>query len=235
MNKERRYEKVDYKGNWNIGAFGLATDSFAILARSFRDEIINKAKKALNVPVIVQDFLLDSLVGSMILANSNGILLPEKEMEEKEEEDLKKVLRRQDIDVSISKINLNKHYNALGNLGLCLKDIIIFPEKIVEQNGELIPRIEDTMDAQVVGHNFSIKVPGSALVSSDKGILSHPEVKEDILETISNRANVRVGKGSINFGSPWVGNGLILNSHGFLAGRKTTGYEMAQIWRILYK
>lgn len=235
MNKERRYEKVDYKGNWNIGAFGLATNSFAILARGFREEMINKARDALNVPVIVQNFLLDSLVGSMILANSNGVLLPEKEMREKEEENLKKALRKYDIDVSISKINLNKHYNALGNIGLCLKGIIIFPEKIVEQNTELIPRIEETMEAEVIGYNFSIKVPGSALVSSNKGILAHPEVEEDILGTISNRANVRVGKGSINFGSPWIGNGLILNSCGFLAGRKTTGYEMAQIWRILYK
>lgn len=235
MQEESRYSKIDYRGNWNIGAFGIATDRFAILDRGFRKEMVSKARKALNVPVIIQDFLLQSLIGSMLLANSHGILLPGKQVDQKDLTTLKETLQQKDVDVAITLISLKKYFNALGNLALCLDDIIIFHSEIIEQNEELVATIEETMKAKVVGFPFQIDVPGSALVGSKKGILANPLIEEDILQTISSEANVRVGKGSVNFGSPWVGNGLILNSNGFLAGNKTTGYEMAQIWRILYK
>lgn len=235
MQEESRYSKIDYRGNWNIGAFGVATDSFAILDRGFRKEMVNKARKALKIPIIIQDFLLQSLIGSMLLANSHGILLPEKQVDQKDLETLEETLEQKDVNVAINQVNLKRYYNALGNLALCLDDIIIFHSEIVEQNKELIPTIEETMKAKVAGFDFQIDVPGSALVGGKKGILADPLIDDDILKDISRKADVRVGRGSVNFGSPWVGNGLILNSNGFLAGNKTTGYEMAQIWRILYK
>ncbi|NIQ07476.1 MAG: translation initiation factor IF-6 [Candidatus Korarchaeota archaeon] len=235
MEERKRYAKIDYRGNWNIGAFGVATDAFAILGYGFREETIKKAENALHVPVIIPNVLFDSLVGSMMLANSNGILLPEKEVDEEDEKMLNEKLKKEALEIKVAKIDLSKNYNALGNLALCLDNLVVFPSEIMEQNKGSTSLIEDTMGAEVIGYDFSLNVPGSALVGTKRGILAHPMINKDILNALGNQLNIRIGRGSINFGSPWVGNGLILNSHGFLAGNKTTGHEMAHIWRILYR
>lgn len=235
MPKEERYKKIDYRGNWNIGAFGLATDKFAIFGYGFREGVINAARKALEVPVIIEKSLFDSLVGSMTVANSRAILLPDKGTTEKGVNNLEKQFQDHELDVTVTKIRLKKHYNALGNIALALDNHFITHSRIINQNKKLLPIIEETMGAEVVGYDFPVKVPGSALVGNGRGLLGHPMIKDQTLTSISEDLNLKVGKGSVNFGSPWVGNGFILNSHGLLAGNKTTGYEMAKIWEVLFR
>ena len=73
----------------SLGAFGVATDKFAIMSEMWPTKAVEAITKALEVPITKVNIGDTSLVGILIAANSNGILLPHifspREMEKIEE------------------------------------------------------------------------------------------------------------------------------------------------------
>ena len=73
----------------SLGAFGLATDKFALISEMWSKKAVEALAKALEVPITKLNIGDTSLVGILIAANSNGILLPhifsDRELEKLEE------------------------------------------------------------------------------------------------------------------------------------------------------
>ena len=74
---------------------------------------------------------------------------------------------------------------------------------------------------------------GSLAVATNKGLLAHPLLKDDERKTLESVFKVPVDVGTINCGVPYVGTGLIANSHAAVAGSMTTGPEMFIIGNAL--
>ncbi|MHA1211452.1 MAG: translation initiation factor IF-6, partial [Candidatus Heimdallarchaeota archaeon] len=68
--------RTSVNGLSTLGAFGLATEKFAIISKIWTDKAEEAITKALEVPVARLDIGDTSLVGILAVANSNGIIVP---------------------------------------------------------------------------------------------------------------------------------------------------------------
>ena len=67
--------RVDIVGNPNVGVFITATDDMAIVPYNLLDEKADIIKETLDVEVIKSSISGSSLIGSLSVANSNGIVV----------------------------------------------------------------------------------------------------------------------------------------------------------------
>ena len=68
-------KRVDIVGNPNIGVFILATDDVAIVPYNLLDEKAEIIKETLEVDVVKSSISGSNLIGSLAIANSNGIVV----------------------------------------------------------------------------------------------------------------------------------------------------------------
>jgi translation initiation factor 6 len=74
---------------------------------------------------------------------------------------------------------------------------------------------------------------GSLAVATNRGVLAHPLLKDEERKTLEAVFKVPIDVGTVNCGVPYVGTGLIANSHAAVAGSMTTGPEMFIIGNAL--
>jgi translation initiation factor 6 len=114
---------------------------------------------------------------------------------------------------------------------------------LANDHGAIVdPRLKSP-DVQVISETLCVEtVPseiaglpyvGSLSVATNKGVLAHPLLKDSERKTLEDVLKVPVDVGSINCGIPYVGTGLIANSHAAVAGLLTTGPEMFIIGNAL--
>ena len=60
-------------------------------------------------------------------------------------------------------------------------------------------------------------------------MLCHPKSREPELEALEELLDVRADIGTVNYGAPLVGSGLVANEHGYAVGQDTTGPELGRI------
>ena len=70
-------------------------------------------------------------------------------------------------------------------------------------------------------------------VATNKGVLAHPMLNDEEKKILEEVLKVPVDVGTVNCGIPYVGTGLIANSHAAVAGSMTTGPEMFIIGNAL--
>ena len=76
---ETRKETVfitEFMGSYNIGAFGLATDTYALLGPGFREKDVKIMETVLNVPIHTITVDEEPLIGAYLSGNSFGLILP---------------------------------------------------------------------------------------------------------------------------------------------------------------
>jgi len=219
-------------GSWNIGAFIAATNEFVIIGDGFRPKIISEIEKVLNAPVIVQRIYEEDLVGCLVVANSNGILVPAEALDEE-------ILAiRRHLDVPIEKISLKGTYsNALGNIILANNSRAIIHEAIYLKNRKAMQKIEDTLDVEIIPFSleFTNAIASYAIVNS-KGLVVSPLFNQEEIEKLREALKIprdRVVIATINMGNPIVRSGCIANDKGVLVGNRTTGVELARIYNAL--
>ena len=209
------YKQVSVAGEDFVGLLGLATDRYAILSPKFRDAGV------LEVPTIKTGIYGTNLIGLFCKGNSNGLLFPycvEKDSVDR----IKKSLKEHKIDIGIGVVN--DTFTALGNL-------IAANDKAAVVNPEFkdVNVIRDILDVEVVKKTIGGHPEvGSSCVATNKGFLAHPDA-EDELKELEDIFKVPGGCGTINFGFPYVGSGLIANSHGYITGLRTSGIELGKI------
>jgi len=60
-------------------------------------------------------------------------------------------------------------------------------------------------------------------------VLCHPQASESELETLEDHLDVYADLGTINYGTPLLGSGLVANDESYLVGEDTTGPELGRI------
>ncbi|MEM2688427.1 MAG: hypothetical protein QXR01_01065, partial [Candidatus Bathyarchaeia archaeon] len=97
-----------------------------------------------------------------------------------------------------------------------------------------IRKIADTLGVEAVpGEIAQLPYVGSLAVATNKGVLAHPLLKEEERKLLEDVLKVPVDVGTVNCGIPYVGTGLIGNSHAVVAGSLTTGPEIFIIGHAL--
>jgi len=215
----KRILQSDFYGDPNVGMYAAVTDEFCLIGNV---QNVKAVKEVLKVPVLRATVGGTDLVGIFVAANSNGVVVPhiitEREM---------KALKAHDLEVSVIKTK----YTALGNMILC-NDKGAVVSKLF--NEDQVEEIEDCLDVPVEKATVAeLPIVGSVGVTSNKGCLLHRDAFDDEADKIEKVLHVKADIGTVNFGSPFVKSGVIVNSNGVVIGKNTSSPEIQRIVETL--
>jgi len=210
-------------GSPRIGVYSLATDKIVIIPKIVPFKKAERISEWLKVKLIHATIGNSLLVGALACANSNGILLPHF-IREEEISAIKSVF---DGNITV----MEKKRTAYGNMILTNDHGAIVDPRIKESDAK---EISETLCVETVrGEIADLPYVGSLAVATNKGVLAHPMLKDSERKLLEDILKVPVDVGTINCGIPYVGTGLICNSHTAIVGSLTTGPEMFIIGNAL--
>jgi translation initiation factor 6 len=177
----------------------------------------------LNTKLIYTSIGGSVLAGALASANSNGMLLPNYVREE----ELTQIKSAFEGNITI----METKKTAYGNLVLASDKGAVVDPRFKESE---IKKISETLGVEAVPTEIAgLPYVGSLAVATTKGVLAHPLLKDEERKILEAVFKVPVEVGTINCGVPYVGTGLLANSHAAVAGSMTTGPEMFIIGNAL--
>ena len=210
-------------GSASIGVYSLANDLFVMVPNMVPLEKAAKTAEWLKVKLVHTSISGSVLIGALACANSNGILLPNSVREE----ELAAI--RESFEGNITIMETKK--TAYGNLVLANDNGAVVDPRFKESE---IRQISDTLGVDAVpGEIAGLPYVGALALATNKGVLAHPLLNEEERKILENVFKVPVDVGTINCGIPYMGTGLIGNTHAAVAGSMTTGPEMFIIGNAL--
>jgi len=210
-------------GSASISVYSLATENIVVIPRMVPKEKAQEFADWLKTKLIYTSIGSSVLAGALACANSNGMLLPNYVREE-ELTQIRSVFKGNIIIMETKK-------TAYGNLVLANdKGAVVDPRFKANE----IKQISETLGVEAVPTEIAgLPYVGSLAVATNKGVLAHPLLKDEEKKILENVFKVPVDVGTVNCGVPYVGTGLLANSHAAVAGSMTTGPEMFIIGNAL--
>lgn len=220
--------KAYFSGVSTIGVHSLATEDYGLFPLSVDNATLDKMKNVLDIPATKLNISNSSLIGSLCVGNSNGLLVPNI-VTSKEVALIKDFLKENSLDVNLEKLKAKN--TAFGNLILTNNKGCIISEEL----RNFRKTIEDVLGVDSgVGNYANLPTVGSNGIATDKGCLVHPLADELELEWIQDILKVDyVGRGTANRGVTSVGACIIANSKGAVIGGDTSGPELLKIEEAL--
>ncbi len=207
----------DYQGDINLGFHGVVSEEYALLAPEFkRSEVFQVDKTVEGLRISNTD-----LIGLFSAGNSRGILVPDIISQHE-----KQVLEENSIPYLV----IESGYTAFGNMVLVNDNGCLISENLEDHRED----ISDFLDVPVeTGTIAGTGMVGSAGFATGRGLILHREASEEELSKAESVLGVEGDIGTVNFGSPYVGTGILGNSEKIMVGNNTTGPETARIDKAL--
>lgn len=200
-----------------LGVFASCTDNFVFVPYDVSTETIMGLEESLHVAACKTSVSGSSIVGSLMRGNNTGVVVAgfilEKEI---------RAIRKH-----IKAARITEELNAAGNLILANDTAALVHPDLSEKS---IKIIEKTLGVDVKrGTLGGLKTVGMAGIATNKGVLVHPKSSPEEISIIEELFKLPVDIGTVNFGSPLVGSGLLANNNGYVVGEETTGPEISRI------
>jgi translation initiation factor 6 len=163
------------------------------------------------------------LVGILVAANSNGMVLPS-------------IIRDHELKVIQDSLEtkvrvLQERWTALGNLVLANDNGAVIHPGAPES---LAKAVAETLGVEIVTSSIGgLPYVGSLAVATNKGVLAHHSITDHERAVIEKTLKVPVEPGTINGGVPYIRAGLLANTKGAVVGPLTSGPELMAITRSL--
>ena len=210
-------------GSASIGVYSLANDRFVVIPQMVPLKKAERTAELLKVKLVHTSISGSVLAGALACANSNGILLPNSVREEE------LAVLKTAFDGAVTVMETKK--TAYGNLVLANDYGAVVDPRFKEPE---MRQIAETLGVEAVaGEIAELPYVGSLAVATNKGVLAHPLLKDEERKVLEDVFKVPVDVGTINCGIPYVGTGLVGNSHAVVAGSMTSGPEMFIIGNAL--
>ena len=215
-------KRVDIVGNPNVGVFILATDDIAIVPYNLPDEKSEIIKETLEVDVIKSSISGSSLIGSLAVANSNGIVVSPHVLD-------REVKQFEDMGLNVATIP--GQYTAVGNI-VAANDKGAIASPFLSQ--EAIDVLENTLKVNVnTSHIVGSDIIGSLIKVTNKGFLMSKNALTSEVNFAREVFGVEGDIGTVGHGIPLVGACIIANSNGAIVANNSTGPEMARVEEAL--
>jgi len=218
-----KFEQLNFHGDPNIGLYGIATDSYAVIGIR-AGKVIKKLEKVLSVGTYPFNLLRMELIKFFIAGNSKNIVSTYI-LQEDDIKDLKAIAEKLKLELTILETE-----KAVGNLillndhGIVVSPLIKRQKTVLEKHLGLPCSV-----ATIAGFN----ILGTLGIVTNKGGLVHPDIKESEIKILEKTLQINVDIGTVNFGSPYPGSAIIANSHGFVASQNSSGHECGKIAEAL--
>jgi translation initiation factor 6 len=215
--------RTAFAGSPYVGVFARATDSVLVVRHDADDDLVEQLADELEVPAVPTTIGGSDTVGSLVAGNSNGLVVTGR-VTDRERDRL-----RDAVDGSIGVLPGKR--NAAGNVVLANDTgAYVHPELSADAVGV----VADALDVPVErGELGGTRTVGTAAVATNDGVLCHPKATEEELEFLDDHLGVHADLGTVNYGAPLVGSGLLANDHGYVVGEDTSGHELGRIEQTL--
>ncbi|MBR9676445.1 translation initiation factor IF-6 [Candidatus Woesearchaeota archaeon] len=208
-------KRIGFNSNPNIGLLGFCTDKYCLVGREVSKRHLKEIEETLKVPVHSLNIAGTSLLGVFLSGNSTCLLVPSIAFESE-----LRILDKLKINYEVIKTN----HTALGNNVLCNDKGLILSDEL-EQNAA--KQIQKALGLKPINSKIAgLSIVGALVAHNDKGGLIHRDAEKKEIKLVEKTLGVKVEIGTLNFGSPYIRSGVIVNKNGFLVGDLTTGPEV---------
>lgn len=217
---------ADIEGNPYIGVFCRLIGDIAVVPLDAPDEFVELLETSLDIRAVRVTLGGTNLHGSLISANSAGMIVPYFF----DEADIRKAFEKKDLSEITDSLKIaisNDPTTAWGN-NVILSDSSAFINPDLTMNS--VELIRDTFDVEVErGTIAGVKTVGSVASLNSKGMVVHPKASGEDIARLTDLFGVDVKISTVNFGSPYLGAAIIANDRGALIGNKSSGVEVNRI------
>ena len=215
-------KRVDIVGNPNLGVFTLATDDLAIVPYNLLDEKAEIIKETLEVDVVKSSISGSSLIGSLAVANSNGMVVSPQVLD-------REIKQFEDLGINVAAVP--GQYTALGNI-IAANDKGAIVSPFLSE--EAINIIENTLDVNVEATSMvGSDIIGSLIQVTNRGFLISSKAVQSEVRLAQEVFGVEGDIGTVGRGIALVGACSIANSNGAIVAKDSTGPEMARVEEAL--
>jgi translation initiation factor 6 len=211
--------RASFGGSSYVGVFARATDDCLLVRPDADADLTDALAEELGVPAVRTTVGGSGTVGALATGNENGVLLTSRSTAREREA----IADATDLPV----YELPGRINAAGNVVLANDyGAYVHPEL----SDEACAVVEDALSVPVErGDLADVRTVGTAAVATNRGVLCHPKSREPELVALEELLDVRADIGTVNYGAPLVGSGLVANETSYVVGEDTTGPEIGRI------
>ena len=208
------------------GVFCATNDLVTLVPPGIPDDDMEAISEALGTKVEVITIGGSSVLGTLIAMNNKGILVSNL-ITSLELEKLEEITAALDLNLGV----LSERSNAIGNNFLLNDSGGFCNERLSKQSKVESEKIfEVDITSQSLNGMDTLGMIGCA---NTKGGLCHPEISDNEKEVMEKVLKVPVMEGTVNFGMPLVGAGIISSSKGAICARQSTGVELGRVEEAL--
>jgi translation initiation factor 6 len=206
-------------GSSYVGVFARATNDCLLIRPDVEPDRRAAFAAELDVPAVPTTVAGSSTVGSLAVGNENGLLVSERVRDRERD--------RIEDATGLPVAELPGRINAAGNVVLANNyGAYVHPDL----PREAVQAVGDALDVPVErGTLAAVRTVGTAAVATDDGVLCHPKTTDAELDALEDVFDAYADIGTINYGGPLVGSGLVANAGGYVTGQDTTGPELGRI------
>jgi translation initiation factor 6 len=211
--------RAAFSGSAYVGVFARATDDCLLVRPDVESDLRDGLGEELDVPVVPTTIGGSGTVGSLATGNANGLLVSSR-VRGRERDTITEA-------TGLSVRELPGRINAAGNVVLANDTgAYVHPDL----SDEAVDAVEDALEVTVEqGVLAGSRTVGTAAVATNSGVLCHPDATDAELDFLEELLGVPADIGTVNYGAPLVGSGLIANEYGYVVGQDTTGPELGRI------
>ncbi|KTG07874.1 translation initiation factor IF-6 [Haloprofundus marisrubri] len=215
--------RASFAGSPYVGVFARATNACLLVRPDADDELVSALSDEFGVPAVPTTVGGSGTVGALAMGNENGILVSGRATDRERE----RIADAVDLPV----VSLPGRINAAGNVVLA-NDYGAWVHPDLDD--EAVAAVEEALDVPVErGDLGDVRTIGTAAVANNTGVLCHPKSREPELEALEEHLDVYADIGTVNYGAPLVGSGLVANDDSYVVGEETTGPELGRIEETL--
>lgn len=208
------------------GVFCVTNDLLTLVPPGIPDDDMAAIGEALGTTVEVITIGGSSVLGTLVATNNKGLLVSNL-VTSLELEKLEKWCKKLNLNLGI----LSERANAIGN-NFLLNDSGGFCNERLSSSS--IKDAEGIFEVAVKSQSFNgMDTLGMIGCVNNNGGLCHPDIDENERKIMQEVLDVPVMEGTVNFGMPLVGAGVITSSKGAVCGRQSTGVELGRVEEAL--
>ena len=208
------------------GVFGATNDLLTFIPPGIPSDDMEAISEALGTRIEVVTIGGSSVLGTLIAMNSKGILVS----------NLITTMESDKIEAIASDIGLNfgvlsERSNAIGNNFLINDRGGFCNERLTSRSKT---SAEEVLEIKIESRSLNrMDTLGMIGCVTNKGGLCHPEISDEEKGIMEKVLEVPVMEGTVNFGMPLVGAGVISSTNGAVCGRQSTGVELGRVEEAL--
>ncbi|QLH77050.1 translation initiation factor IF-6 [Halosimplex rubrum] len=211
--------RAAFSGSAYVGVFARATDDCLLVRPDVDEDLREELADELAVPAVPTTVGGSGTVGALATGNGNGLLVSSRVRDREREA----IAEATGLRVS----ELPGRINAAGNVVLA-NDSGAYVHPDLSETA--VDAVADALDVPVEqGVLAGSRTVGTAAVATNDGVLCHPDATDAELDFLEDLLDVPADIGTVNYGAPLVGSGLVANDHGYVVGQDTTGPELGRI------